>query len=567
MSDVFAHTTGPKDAEVVLVGEAWGADEAKAGIPFVGMSGRELDRVLFESGIPRNRVLCTNVVDWQPKDNDFTEFLVPGRNKEVPLLRGVRAGPRLQDGQNKLLQLIDTVKPKLVIGAGGVPLWSLTPHGNKNFSGIMNWRGSQTYTDEINGNRYPYLPIVHPAFVLRSWDLRSVLVHDLKARAARYLNRRIDWEPPESASAYDGDFNWAKSRLESWLRTASCSPMGLPLAVDIETWRKKYVACIGFADNEQELCVPWFYFNEGGTLVHVFSFEQEVVLCELIRELLCHPNVRIIGQNWIYDYQFIMRWLGIKATPYFDTMVAHHLCWPGTPKGLDYLASLYCDYYCFWKNESQDWDTDVNHHLLWKYNCKDVRYTYGVWEQLSVLIEREGLQDQYKFQMEQWILAADMMTRGVKIDLERRREVAKELQAHAAALGNWLLDVVPDDTKYTDAGGPWYTSPALTKDIFYRQMGLPPVIHKKTKALTTGGEALDELRKKAPWTKPIMDRLEHLRSIQVFRSHFIEAGLSTDWRLRCTFYVGGTETFRWSSGSNSFGEGTNLQNIPKGEEK
>jgi uracil-DNA glycosylase len=565
MNDPFKHTTGPRDAEVILVGEAWGADEVKAGLPFVGMSGRELDRILFESGIPRNRVLCTNVVDDQPRGNDFTEFLVPGRDKTVPLLRGVRASPKLTRGHSKLLALIDAVKPKLIIGAGGVPLWALTPHGNSKFGGIMNWRGSQTYTEELHGQKYPYLPIVHPAYLLRSWDIRSVLVHDLKARAARFLSGGISWGAPKYASTCDCSFGWAKSKLEAWLRRASTTK--LPLAVDIETWRRKYIACIGFADETTELCVPFFYFTEDGGMVHVYTFEQEVVLRDLVRELLSHPNVQVIGQNWIYDYQFILRELGIKVPPFFDTMVAHHLCWPGTPKGLDYLASLYCNYYCFWKNESQDWDDNLGHHLLWRYNCKDVRYTYEVWQQLSQLITRENLSEQYSFQLEQWKLAADMMDRGVRIDLGRRREVAQQLAQHAAALGNWLLDIVPEDTRYTDAGKPWYTSPALTKDIFYRQLGLPQVIHKKTKTLTTGGEALDELRKKAPWTAPIMDRLEQLRSIQVFRSHFIEAGLSSDWRLRCTFYVGGTETFRWSSGSNSFGEGTNLQNIPKGEEK
>jgi hypothetical protein len=36
--------------------------------------------------------------------------------------------------------------------------------------------------------------------------------------------------------------------------------------------------------------------------------------------------------------------------------------------------------------------------------------------------------------------------------------------------------------------------------------------------------------------------------------------------MKCSFNTAGTETFRWSSSTNAFWRGTNLQNIPKGEE-
>lgn len=568
MNDPFKYTNGPRDAEVILVGEAWGSEEALASAPFVGQSGRELDRILFEAGLPRNRVLCTNVVDARPAQNEFEAFLIPGREK-VDLFRGVRATPRLREGHAKLLALIDAVKPKLVIGAGGVPLWALTSHGNKTFGGIMNWRGSQTYTDPIGGRRVPYLPVVHPAAVLRAWDLRPLLVHDVKSRATRFLSGKLAWEPPKTNSVWRGEFGWVKSKLESWLRRAN-SGAHFHLAADIETYRRRDVVCIGFADEDSEICIPFFYFKmvgEDNVSCDVYTLEQEQVLCQLIREALLHTNIEIIGQNWIYDYQFIRKWLGIKSPPKHDTMIMQHLCWPGTPKSLDYIASLYSNYYCFWKNESNDWATSMGHEDLWKYNCKDVRYTYDCAQVLLSLVQKMNLSEQYSFQMEQWLLAAAMMDRGVCIDLQRRKQVSEELKEAARDIESFLIDVVPEDTRYTDAGKPWFTSPTLTKDIFYRQLCLPPILQKKTKTLTTGAEALDELKKKVPWLKPVFERLEQLRSIQVFRSHFLEAGLSLDWRLRCTFYVGGTETFRWSSGANAFDEGTNLQNIPKGDKE
>lgn len=562
----FLHTKGPYDAEVVLVGEAWGAEEARAQLPFVGQSGQELQRMLNESGLSPSRILFTNVVNARPEANDFTAFLAPRADKDHVLLRGVRARRQLVEGHKALLQLISQCNPKLVIGAGNVPLWALTSHGTSKFSGIMNWRGSQTYTEEIDGTRYPYLPIAHPAAVLRAWDLRPITIHDLKARAARFLNGELDWAPPNLASTPSPDFGTACAWLDRARHLADRDSHRYKLAVDLETYARKWVACIGFADATEEICIPFFYFDGGGKLAQVYTEDQEVILCQKIRDVLRHPRVGVIGQNWTYDYQFIRRWLGISVPPQEDTMIMHHLCWPGTPKGLDYLASLYCDHYCYWKNESQEWDTKMGHEALWLYNCKDVRATYDCAHVLRESITKLGLSEQLAFQMDQWRLAQSMSDRGIAVDSTRWAKMRGELTNAAGYLEGFLLDVMPENTRFTAAGRPWYTSPKLTMDIFYRQLGLPEVRHKKTKQPTVGGDALGELKKKAPWLSPVFAALEHLRSIKVFSSHFIETKLSPDKRLRCTFYVGGTDTFRWSSSANSFDEGTNLQNIPKGDE-
>jgi len=57
-----------------------------------------------------------------------------------------------------------------------------------------------------------------------------------------------------------------------------------------------------------------------------------------------------------------------------------------------------------------------------------------------------------------------------------------------------------------------------------------------------------------------------LRSLGVFHSTFVQAGLDVDGRMRCTFNVCGTETYRFASSKNAFNTGMNLQNVPKGGE-
>jgi DNA polymerase len=60
---------GNPDADLVLVGEAPGRDEDERGLPFVGRSGRLLDRLLGELGLSRDDVYVTNLVRCRPPQN------------------------------------------------------------------------------------------------------------------------------------------------------------------------------------------------------------------------------------------------------------------------------------------------------------------------------------------------------------------------------------------------------------------------------------------------------------------------------------------------------------------
>lgn len=547
--DPFLFTSGPRNAEVIIIGEAWGADEALQRLPFVGASGKELTRILAEAGLPRERALLCNVVDAKPENNDFEYFWNT---------------PALTAGLNKLDQLISIVKPKLIIGCGNIPLWAMTSRASskKPPGGITDWRGSQLYTIPINGVEYPFLPIFHPAAILRSWDLRSITVHDIKVRALRYLHNIRPWKEPAREMYFSADISSQLSVLDYWLSSST----ELLLSVDIETYRRKFIVCIGLADTQRAICFPFFYFKSDGTIVDVMSAEMEATVWIKLKTLLEQPRVKVTGQNFIYDIQYLRRCIGINIIPAFDTMLAHHLCWPGTPKGLSYLASLYCDHYIYWKDESQEWDTGLTHEQMWKYNCKDVIYTIEITRELQNLIPKLNLSQQFIWQMEQWELAADMMRRGIRIDVKLMEKIRTDLMEIGCKLETYLLACVPEDLKLTSTGGYWFNSPKATAELFYHYIGLPVQLHRKTKKPTTDDTALDAIQKKIPWIRPLITCLSDLRSTGVFVSHFIDVKLFFG-RMCSSFNVGGTETFRWSSSSNGFDEGTNLQNIPKGDEE
>lgn len=65
----FVPGAGPTDADVMLVGEAPGAQEVEDGRPFVGNAGRRLDSILEDIGVDRDRLYVTNAVKVRPEDN------------------------------------------------------------------------------------------------------------------------------------------------------------------------------------------------------------------------------------------------------------------------------------------------------------------------------------------------------------------------------------------------------------------------------------------------------------------------------------------------------------------
>lgn len=110
---------------------------------------------------------------------------------------------------------------------------------------------------------------------------------------------------------------------------------------------------------------------------------------------------------------------------------------------------------------------------------------------------------------------------------------------------------------------PWYRSNAQIQDLLYRQMRVPPVLHRKTRRPTLDDDALGVVRKREPGLGPLVDRLLEYRSLGVLRSTFLGECIDPDGRVRCSYNVAGTENFRFSSSKNAFGTGMNLQNIPR----
>ena len=140
---VFAD--GNPQARVMLVGEAPGRDEDIEGLPFVGRSGKLLDRMLAAIGLDRTQVYIANIIPWRPPGNR-----TPTPQESAICLPFVR-------------KQIELVNPDVLVCLGGPSATTLL--GMKD--GITKTRGRwfsfNTGTREIRA-----MPTFHPAFLLRS---------------------------------------------------------------------------------------------------------------------------------------------------------------------------------------------------------------------------------------------------------------------------------------------------------------------------------------------------------------------------------------------------------------
>ncbi len=150
---------GNPEANIMLIGEAPGADEDRLGVPFVGRAGKLLDEFFKKAGIERQKdIYICNTLKCRPPNNRKPE---PGEKKAcAPYLK---------------FQM-DTIKPKIIILCGATALesfikgYTITKARGKIFKGS---KGTV------------FIPIFHPSYLLRNHSLeegspRDLMLKDLK---------------------------------------------------------------------------------------------------------------------------------------------------------------------------------------------------------------------------------------------------------------------------------------------------------------------------------------------------------------------------------------------------
>lgn len=594
IGDHWYGTDGPHDAQIVIVGESWGSEEAVQKKPFVGSSGTEYNRILDECGIDRRKVFMTNMVAERPINNETYRLFIPSDLKPTRI-DGLAPSEQVKSEIRRLYRQIVCYPRKVVVATGNWSLWALSagttshkklaeangrkiPPDQQTWApgGILDWRGSMIYVNphkefcespeqEAALRKIRLLPVVHPAAIMRAWYLRAPTVHDLKNRVPMAL--RDDWRrSPAPIRLSLPTFAQATQRLSYWINLAA-SGTEVYLANDIETLRRNFISVIGFADSPNfSMCIPFVREHPAdGPVPSFWTPREEAELVGLIRRVLSHPRIHIIGQNYIYDTQYIQHWWGTTPRLSFDTMLAQNVIFPGTPKDLGYLSSLYCDYHWYWKEDAKDWNRVGDLKQLCDYNCEDNLRTWEIAAAQKAYIKASHQEAQMDFKMETNHLCLRMMNRGVKIDKQKRAQLIYDLDNARAGLYGEITAIVPQALVNREAKTPWYRSAQQTATLFYDILGFRVVKHRKTGSRTVGKEAFPVLKRAHPEFTRLFDLLDLAGSVDNSLG-VVQSQLDPDDRMRCSYNPSGAETHRLSSSANVFGRGTNLQNLTKGEE-
>jgi len=157
---------GNPDAVVLFIGEGPGAEEDRQGLPFVGPSGKLLDKMLASIGIKREEILISNTVFWRP----------PGNRTPAPQEAAI-CMPFVE-------RLIELVDPHVLVPLGGPAAKLLL--GETQGIGRLRGRWFSFKTPRMS-RPIAAMPMFHPAYLLRTPIQKRAAWNDL-----RLIRKKLD---------------------------------------------------------------------------------------------------------------------------------------------------------------------------------------------------------------------------------------------------------------------------------------------------------------------------------------------------------------------------------------
>jgi DNA polymerase I len=271
-----------------------------------------------------------------------------------------------------------------------------------------------------------------------------------------------------------------------------------------------------------------------------------------LKLLLENPDMKIIGQNYKYDYKVLSRWGINQPAIYFDTMVAAWLLdSTAAAFNMDRLAETYLNYTTIKYSDVVPKGflfPDIELAKASEYAAEDADVTYRLYLMLNNLIKKRGMENvMYRVEMPILKILADMELRGMKI-------LPKQLKSYEIELKKRLA--VIKEKIFTECGHEFnVNSPKQLQEVLFTERGLRTI--KKTKTgYSTNVAVLEELAR----VDIIPGLILQHRSLEKLRNTYVEALPvlinPTTGKLHTSLLQTGTATGRLSS------KNPNLQNIP-----
>ena len=151
---------GNRQAKLMFVGEAPGADEDRAGVPFVGAAGKLLDKYLSAVGIERDDVYIANILKCRPPQN--RDPLPEEQNACIGYLR----------------EQVKLIKPEIIVCLGRIAASKLIH---------PDFRITREHGQFVKKGVFTMTAVYHPSALLRDPSKREDMYRDMK-KVREYLD-------------------------------------------------------------------------------------------------------------------------------------------------------------------------------------------------------------------------------------------------------------------------------------------------------------------------------------------------------------------------------------------
>jgi len=546
---------GDPHAPIWFIGEAPGADEDQAGVPFVGSSGRELDRMLNDASIDSRLCCFTNPYKVRPPDNDLERFEETGISYAL--------------SREQFFEELREYRPSFICPLGATALELLcksTIDSKDKTSKISKWRGSILTSEEL---LWPHIVLgnFHPAYILREWSDRAVSVfvfQRLKEEFDFWLKNSRHQPLPDRQLIADP----SQGEIEDYL--TECLNHDGPISTDIELLARRVPICISFSFNRSSAISVSLFDGQVANLRRTWR---------LIDAILARK--RILGQNWTtFDANWVEALGFHSGIPLCDdTLVLHHVLHPEMSHKLDFIGMQYTRQ-PYWKDEGKGWNLREGMSKLKRYNCLDSAVTLEAFEEMQhELDDNPILRSFYKdYAMPLAKAFYYIDKRGIETDPQRLGElrtdvvrelgercvsISKELGGRAVAYSAEMADKLAGQLKIDSKGILNINSVPQLKDVLKNELKIKLKTAKNAKGEyreSTGEDSLNEAF--AATGNQVLKHILRVRELNKILGTYIDARYGDNVFYSC-YSVTGTVTGRRASRKNFLGFGSNGQNQPK----
>lgn len=426
--------SGPtKGVEIMLIGEAPGAEEDEQGVPFIGRAGKFMRKNLMAPlGMEGNEVFITNAVRCRPPANR-----VPRRREIV-------------NCRENLVREIREIRPKVILLLGNSALCSIL--FLEKVQGITRWNGKLLWSIEFG---CWVIPTFHPSALMRDRSMGIDWRFDTALEAFQLAQQVTHRKAPEQPRVKKLIITSVTGLLAYLRATMNASDSNMKVSVDLETDL--------FDPRNDILGVSMCFKGREGIYYPMYTAWETMLEAndygkKLFNRILYSDKIIKPFHNVAFDKRFL--WFHrFKIRNAQDTMIAAHLLDENFSVGLkqrtwidltfggyDIALEKYKIEHKFTKNTSYK---EIPFDTLAGYAAFDALATYMLWEKYEVRLKEEGLLPLYqKISMPVREVMTEAEINGIRVDMDSAESLSKRMTKAKEVLEEKILKEARKDINF-----------------------------------------------------------------------------------------------------------------------